>query len=119
RRAAGVDELRPVAALLGLPELVHVGWPDPERVAHADVVVSTLPFGVADELGVPWRAETVVFDAVYKPWPTPLAASALAAGCRIVSGLDLLLAQAVHQFEMFTGVTAPVAAMREALFAAA
>lgn len=119
RRAAGVDELRPVAGLLGLPELTHVAWPDPERVAQADVVVSTLPFGVADELTVGWRPETVVFDAVYKPWPTPLAASAQAAGCRIVSGLDLLLAQAVHQFEMFTGVTAPVAAMRAALSAAA
>jgi len=36
-----------------------------------------------------------------------------------VSGLDLLLAQAVRQFELFTGVEAPVAAMRDALHAAA
>ena len=42
------------------------------------------------------------------------------AGARVVSGLDLLLAQALGQFEQFTGVTpAPEAAMREALFAAA
>ncbi len=41
-----------------------------------------------------------------------------AAGCRIVSGLDLLLAQAVRQFEQFTGVTAPRAAMAAALTAA-
>jgi shikimate dehydrogenase len=119
RRAAAVDELRPVAVSLGLPELDHVAWPSPESVAAADVVVSTLPFGVADELDVPWRPMTTVFDAVYKPWPTPLAASAAAAGCRIVSGLDLLLAQAVHQFEMFTGVRAPVEPMRAALYAAA
>ncbi len=44
-----------------------------------------------------------------------MAAAAQAAGCRIVSGLDLLLAQAVGQFEHFTGVAAPVAAMAEAL----
>ncbi|MCP2328555.1 shikimate dehydrogenase [Hamadaea flava] len=119
RRAAAVDELRPVAELLGLPDLAYAPWPSPARVAEADVVVSTLPFGVADDLVVPWRPETVVFDAVYKPWPTPLAGSAAAAGCRIVSGLDLLLAQAVHQFEMFTGVSAPVDAMRTALFASA
>jgi shikimate dehydrogenase len=119
RRPSAVDELRPVAAALGLPELIHVPWPSPSAVAAADVVVSTLPFGVADELDVPWRSTTVVFDAVYKPWPTPLAASASAAGCHIVSGLDLLLAQAVHQFEMFTGVRAPVAQMRTALYAAA
>jgi shikimate dehydrogenase len=60
-----------------------------------------------------------LFDAVYDPWPTPLAASAEAAGCRIVSGLDLLLAQAVRQFELFTQAEAPVAAMRDALHAAA
>jgi shikimate dehydrogenase len=38
----------------------------------------------------------------------------------VVSGLDLLLGQALSQFEQFTGVApAPEAAMREALFAAA
>jgi shikimate dehydrogenase len=132
RRPEAVEELRPVAARLGLPELVYVPWPSPEAVAQADVVVSTLPFGVADSLAVPWRsappvgstegartAHQVVFDAVYKPWPTPLAARAQAAGRHIVSGLDLLLAQAVHQFEMFTGVSAPVEPMRAALFSAA
>jgi len=119
RRAAAVDELRPVAAALGLPELRHIGWPSPQSVAAADVVMSTLPFGVADALDVRWRPTTTVFDAVYRPWPTPLAASAAAAGCRIVSGLDLLLAQAVHQFEMFTGTRAPVEAMRAALHTAA
>lgn len=119
RRPSAVDELRPVAAALGLPDLIHVPWPDPQAVAAADVVVSTLPFGVADSLSVAWRPSTVVFDAVYQPWPTPLAASARAAGCSVVSGLDLLLAQAVHQFELFTGVRAPVEAMRTALYAAA
>jgi shikimate dehydrogenase len=118
RRPSVVDEFQPVAASLGLPPLIHVPWPSPPAVAQADVVVSTLPFGVADDIEVPWRPETVVFDAVYKPWPTPLAASALAAGCRIVSGLDLLLAQAVHQFQLFTGSRAPVEAMRTALYAA-
>ena len=49
----------------------------------------------------------MLFDALYDPWPTPLAAAARDAGCRIVSGLDLLLAQAVGQFEQFTGVTRP------------
>jgi shikimate dehydrogenase len=57
----------------------------------------------------------VVFDVVYDPWPTPLAEAARRAGCPIVSGLDLLLAQGVRQFELFTGVAAPVEAMRAAL----
>ena len=57
----------------------------------------------------------MLFDALYDPWPTPLAAAAAAAGCRVVSGLDLLLAQAVGQFEQFTGVAAPIESMRTAL----
>ncbi|MEU8611909.1 shikimate dehydrogenase, partial [Actinoplanes sp. NPDC048791] len=40
-------------------------------------------------------------------------------GVPVVSGLDLLLAQALGQFEQFTGVhPAPEAAMRAALTAA-
>ena len=58
------------------------------------------------------------FDVLYDPWPTPLAEAAARAGCRVVGGLELLLAQAVGQFELFTGVTAPVAAMEAALRAA-
>ncbi|WP_027343397.1 shikimate dehydrogenase [Hamadaea tsunoensis] len=119
RRTEAVDELRPVAEHLGLADLEHVPWPSAARLSDVDVVFSTLPFGIADELAVDWNPATVVFDAVYKPWPTPLAASALAAGCPIVSGLDLLLAQGVRQWEQFTGRTAPVEAMRTALYAAA
>jgi shikimate dehydrogenase len=54
----------------------------------------------------------VVFDVVYDPWPTPLAAAA--ADRVLVSGLDLLVHQAALQFEIFTGVPAPLAAMRAA-----
>jgi shikimate dehydrogenase len=118
RRPASFDELRPVAEHLDLP-LGYRDFAEAPRCAEADLVISTVPGGAADRLAVPWRAGTVLFDALYHPWPTPLAASAAAAGCRIVSGLDLLLAQAVHQFVLFTGVQAPKAAMREALFVAA
>ena len=65
------------------------------------------------------RPPTVLFDVVYDPWPTALAAAAERAGCAVVSGLDLLLAQGVRQFELFTGVPAPVEAMRAALETAA
>ncbi|TDB93771.1 shikimate dehydrogenase [Micromonospora fluostatini] len=119
RRAAAVDDLRPVAATLGLA-LTGAPWTAAGTHADVDVLVSTVPKGVADPIvgGLRWRPGAVVFDALYDPWPTPLAAAAQAAGCRIVSGLDLLLAQAVGQFAQFTGVTAPVAAMRAALVAA-
>jgi len=120
RRPAAIDQLTPVADDLGLT-LIAAGWGEAERAGVADVIISTVPRGVADGLAgeIEWRADAVVFDAVYDPWPTPLTAAAAAAGCRIVSGLDLLLAQAVRQFELFTHADAPVAAMRDALHAAA
>ncbi|MBM7079810.1 shikimate dehydrogenase [Micromonospora humida] len=119
RRAEAVAQLRPVASAVGV-ELVPAAWSDAAAHTGADLVVSTVPKGVADPVaaGVDWGPSTVLFDALYDPWPTPLAASAQAAGRRVVSGLDLLLAQAVGQFSQFTGVPAPVDAMRAALAAA-
>ncbi|SCE68748.1 shikimate dehydrogenase [Micromonospora coriariae] len=116
RRAEAVDDLRPVAEALDVP-LSAGAWADAPRHLAAEVVLSTVPKGVADPLAdaVTWSPGAVFFDALYDPWPTPLAASARAAGLRVVSGLDLLLAQAVGQFEQFTGVAAPVEAMRTAL----
>jgi len=120
RRPEAIEELDPVAADLGL-DLIGTDWAAAADAGDADVVISTVPRGAADPLGATmrWRASGVLFDAVYDPWPTPLASSATAAGMHVVSGLDLLLTQAVRQFELFTGVSAPVGAMREALHTAA
>ena len=121
RRPDALDELGPAAAALGV-RLTGVPWADAPGAFVADAVISTVPKGVADPLAtaVPWRRGTVLFDAIYDPWPTPLAAAAAAQGIRVASGLDLLLAQALSQFEQFTGVApAPEAAMRDALTAAA
>jgi shikimate dehydrogenase len=121
RRPEAREELAPAAAALGLT-IDGVDWADAAGVFQADAVISTVPKGAADDLAtqVTWRPGTVLFDAIYDPWPTPLAAAAQGHAVRVVSGLDLLLAQALGQFEQFTGVTpAPEAAMREALTAAA
>jgi shikimate dehydrogenase len=119
RRPEAIAELRPVAAAVGV-RLAWGGWAEVTAHTGADVVISTVPKGAADQFAgqVAWRPSTVVFDALYDPWPTPLAAAAAGAGCRIVSGLDLLLAQAVGQFKQFPGIPAPVAAMRAALLGA-
>lgn len=79
-----------------------------------DVVVSTLPHEAqSEDLVERCTRVPVVFDVVYDPWPTPLAASA--ADRPLVTGHDLLLRQAALQFERFTGLGAPVEAMRAAL----
>jgi shikimate dehydrogenase len=120
RRVEARAELAPVAAALGL-SIEGLGWGDAPAAFAADVVISTVPRGAVDQLApaVTWRPGTVLFDAVYDPWPTPLATAAAANGVAVVSGFDLLLAQALGQFEQFTGVRpAPEAAMRSALLAA-
>jgi shikimate 5-dehydrogenase len=121
RRPSAFDELAPVADALGLP-LARQDWAGAAGAFDADAVISTVPKGAADHLAgaVAWRPGTVLFDAIYDPWPTPLAADALAHDIPVVSGLDLLLAQALSQFEQFTGVRpAPEEAMRAALLASA
>jgi shikimate dehydrogenase len=77
-----------------------------------DVVVSTVPAKAqTPELIDRWAATPVVFDVVYDPWPSPLLS--VTPGVT-VTGLDLLVHQAVLQFELFTGRTAPLEAMRAA-----
>jgi shikimate dehydrogenase len=64
------------------------------------------------------RAGTLVMDMVYAPRETRLLREARERGCIVIEGLEMLLAQAVAQFETWTGVEAPVDAMRRALTAA-
>ncbi len=85
-------------------------------VAHADVLVSTIPAAAQSEVVLAAaRDVAAVFEVVYDPWPTPLAHRARAARQVLVGGLDLLIHQAVLQVELMTGCTeAPLAAMRAA-----
>ena len=62
-----------------------------------------------------FAAAPVLLDAIYNPWPTPLAAAVSAAGGRVIGGLQMLLHQAFAQVEQFTGLPAPRAAMEAAL----
>ncbi|UUU35243.1 shikimate dehydrogenase [Streptomyces sp. CA-210063] len=91
-------------------------WADAERGLSAPLVIATTPAGATDALSgaVPERP-TTLFDVLYDPWPTELAARWSAYGGAVVSGLDLLVHQAVLQVEQMTGCkTAPVGAMRQA-----
>ncbi len=86
-----------------------------EDLADADVLVSTIPAGAQDD----WVLSLVlqaglVFDVVYDPWPTPLADGAEAGEVPLVSGLDLLVHQAVLQVELMTGRRPSVATLRAA-----
>ncbi|APA76622.1 shikimate dehydrogenase [Mycobacterium avium subsp. hominissuis] len=82
-----------------------------DEVAAAEVLVSTLPAEVAERYAGTLARVGVLLDAVYDPWPTPLAAAVSAAGGRVISGMQMLLHQAFAQVEQFTGLPAPREAM--------
>ncbi|MDT0471651.1 shikimate dehydrogenase [Streptomyces sp. DSM 41014] len=97
-------------------EVRTADWADAADALHAPLVVATTPAGATDALAaaVPERPATL-FDVLYEPWPTALAARWSAYGGAVVSGLDLLVHQAVLQVEQMTGRSpAPVEAMRKA-----
>lgn len=119
RRPQSTSDCVAIARGLGLP--VTVTDLDPVNIAReadrVDLVVSTVPVGGADHLAVALAGVPALFDMLYHPWPTPLAAAS-APGRTTVTGLDMLLHQAFRQFELFTGVAAPMAEMRAGLLAA-
>lgn len=97
-RARGVVEL---AESLGLRATVRT--PD-SPVGEAALLISTVPAaGVSDSAEQLAGRAAMVFDGVYDPWPTPLAAAAERAGRPVLNGLDLLAGQAVDQVRWFTG----------------
>ncbi|MYR23622.1 shikimate dehydrogenase [Streptomyces sp. SID6137] len=91
-------------------------WSEAAEALRAPLVIATTPAGTTDALAaaVPERPATL-FDVLYEPWPTELAARWSMYGGAVVGGLDLLVHQAVLQVEQMTGRTpAPLEAMRRA-----
>jgi len=116
RDAASAGDLVSAADRLGMTVTLRPFEPD--SLAGPRLVISTVPAGAAELVAqifgrlVPVPA--AVFDVVYHPWPTPLAAAAAAAGAIVVGGFELLLYQAALQVELITGRPAPVDEMRRA-----
>jgi shikimate dehydrogenase len=110
-----VETVRAVAAHHSAPS-VEVVVVDAVGELTGDILVSTVPASaqtpelLASIAGVP-----LVFEVVYEPWPTPLTAEAERSGRTVLSGLDLLVAQAVNQVVAMTGrYDVPAGAMRRA-----
>ncbi|HEV3169474.1 MAG TPA: shikimate dehydrogenase [Actinocrinis sp.] len=104
---------------LGLDARLRL-WDEAAKGLDSPLVINTTPSGAADELvaAVP-TAPGALFDVLYHPWPTPLAAAWERGGGCVLGGLDLLIHQAVLQVELMTGCDPShradlVAEMREA-----
>jgi 3-dehydroquinate dehydratase/shikimate dehydrogenase len=85
---------------------------------HFDAIVHATPLGMFPHVNecffngsIPGE---IVFDMVYNPLETELVRRAREQGKTVVPGLDMFLEQAVRQFEIWTGESAPRAAMQKA-----
>jgi shikimate dehydrogenase len=91
------------------------------EIPSADILINATPVGMWPKLGqsiIPRELlhnRLTVFDVVYNPRETRLLAEARERGCAVVYGYKMLLYQAVKQFELFTGLKAPLPAMESAL----
>ena len=91
-------------------------------LADCDLLVNATPVGMGDDAAMPvepgvLRADLVVADLVYHPLDTPLLTAARAIGAVTVDGLGMLIHQGAIQFEQWTGIAAPLDAMRAAALA--
>ena len=87
----------------------------PPRTEAVELVVHATP--VKDELLFEPRQGQTVIDLAYhaEGGETAHAAAARAAGCEVIDGLDVLVAQGAASFELWTGLPAPVDVMRAAV----
>ncbi|MCX5225016.1 shikimate dehydrogenase [Streptomyces sp. NPDC006553] len=115
RSEARAEEMRGWGERLGV-EVRTAAWDEAAEAFASPLVIATTPAGTTNALaGAVPDAVGTLFDVLYDPWPTALAAAWSDRGGKVVGGLDLLVHQAVLQVEQMTGVPrAPLAAMRTA-----
>lgn len=102
---------------------IHVSDPSvlqsPEHLRGVGLVANTTSLGLAGERFFPMQPAStpptcLFFDLVYGR-ETDFLQQAARAGRRTLDGLPMLLRQGARAFELWTGRTAPLAVMREAL----
>ena len=109
-----VDRVRTLARFAGGEALSR----EKAEASYFDAVVHATPLGTYPNVDhcffegeIP---ADIVFDMVYNPFETLLLKRAKQQGRQIIPGMKMFIEQAVAQFELFTGETAPRAAMEKA-----
>ncbi|HEU4713509.1 MAG TPA: shikimate dehydrogenase [Pyrinomonadaceae bacterium] len=113
---------RDVAKARALGQQFDVSYEQLSSASFAayDVVINATPLGSGEFIDQsPATAEQLagaryVYDLVYNPIETRLLKEACKADCKTVRGLEMLVAQAKFQFELWTSHTPDVSVMYEA-----
>ena len=89
-------------------------------IKNKDLLVNATPVGLKESDPCLLNAEMLhknlfVYDLIYNPKETKLLALARSVGAKSSNGLGMLLYQGAISFEHFTGESAPITIMHEAL----
>jgi 3-dehydroquinate dehydratase/shikimate dehydrogenase len=96
---------------------------DREAIAHHsfDAIVNCTPVGMYPHRGSPLELRELncrlVMDLIYRPLKTELLRRAERRGIEAISGVDMFVAQAAAQWELWTGESPPVNVMRRVVLA--
>ncbi len=96
----------------------HVDWAARHNV-NCDLVINCTSVGMHPNIDESplhhsfLKPGLTVFDTVYNPETTLLVREARQRDCKVITGVELFIRQAVTQFELFTGQAAPVEKMSQ------
>lgn len=96
-----------------------VPWSSRASLHNVNIVINCTPVGMhpnVDDTPMPpagFQPGMVVMDTVYHPENTMFLKLARERECRTVTGVDMFVRQAAHQFLLYTGQEAPPDVMRE------
>ena len=92
----------------------------PKLALQSDLIVNATSIGLNNESSPIGRdninPKSIVYDIVYKPIITDLLGKAKDVNAKVVYGYEMLLAQGAQAFKIWTGLDAPIHAMKKALF---
>ncbi len=113
-------ELSKLAKLQGLTCSVSTIEEAKAMAKRFDLIVNATSLGLQSNESVLDSEEvsesSTVYDLVYRPVLTKLLENAQEKGARIIYGYEMLLEQGAQAFEIWTGLKAPIHAMKKALF---
>ncbi len=92
----------------------------PKLALQSDLIVNATSIGLNNESSPIGREninpKSIVYDIIYKPIITDLLGKAKNVNAQVVYGYEMLLAQGAQAFKIWTGLDAPIHAMKKALF---
>ena len=83
-------------------DFAYLPWKNDPEINSYDLIINTTPAGAADLLAenLPVQVSGLLFDVIYKPWPTVLASAWEDRSGKVINGKELLLWQGLDQLAL-------------------